>query len=427
MGDNEWIKVSRKKPQSVFQRLKFPSNKASMVDDLEKISLSVYASNFTSYSKAGTLADVYIANRKNNLGQMFAFCCFIKVLNAESLIASMSNVRIGKLRLHSNVARFQRFTKKVIPQADNVKVAPVAASHIPKVSPCSNSHSYANVAKSTGAKSSKDVNEWSDYVLFEFTSGDVRNKFLNHKGVATWFSSLKPWHDDFSIEERLIWLEIEGVPLRAWEKDTFSSIAKKWGELLFMDDSDACNRLSKHICIKSSHAFNDESECEEEDAMGNFKFDKEKNFDKSDAESVADLLADLETGEHKVNSYHVQEDLQEEVELPKDCNIKDSPIDHCEISPPSDSDPFELASLINKRCGKQVEEKSSDTPALPPGFAPNSPRENQASRSFHQYSKDNTQQPGFSMIQRLEETIKVGIALGLNMEGCENTLTSLLA
>ncbi|GKA41220.1 RNA-directed DNA polymerase, eukaryota [Tanacetum coccineum] len=32
-----------------------------------------------------------------------------------------------------------------------------------------------------------------------------------------------------------------------------------------------------------------------------------------------------------------------------------------------------------------------------------------------------------TMIQRLEETIKVGIALGLNTEGCENTLTSLLA
>ncbi|GJX11050.1 RNA-directed DNA polymerase, eukaryota, reverse transcriptase zinc-binding domain protein [Tanacetum coccineum] len=415
-----------------------------MVDDLEKISLSVYVSNFPSH---------------------------LTVTNTESLIASLSNFWIWKLRLHANVARFQRSTKK-----------------------------------GTGAKVSKDVNEGSDSlitlkkdiscdyplailgcfkyfrsiantrslchsegfldlefkylgrlrVLFEFTSGDVRNKFLNHKGVATWFSSLKPWHDDFSVEERLIWLEIEGVPLRAWEKDTFSSIARKWGELLFMDDSDACNRLSKRICIKSSHALlvfatimvsvndvtyairvrelcswnpsfiSDESECEEDDAMGNFEFDKEKNFDKSDVESVADLVADLESGEHKDNSYHDQEDVQEEVKLPKDCNIKDSPIDHCENNPPSDNDPFELASLINKRCGKQVEEQSFDTPIFPPGFAPKSPRENQASRSFHQNSTNNSQQPSFSMIQRLEETIKVGIALGLNMEGCENTLTSLL-
>nr|GEY55309.1 RNA-directed DNA polymerase, eukaryota [Tanacetum cinerariifolium] len=36
------------------------------------------------------------------------------------------------------------------------------------------------------------------------------------------------------------------------------------------------------------------------------------------------------------------------------------------------------------------------------------------------------QHPGFSMLERLEETIKIGLALGLNMEGCETTLASLI-
>ncbi|GJX52599.1 retrovirus-related pol polyprotein from transposon TNT 1-94, partial [Tanacetum coccineum] len=35
------------------------------------------------------------------------------------------------------------------------------------------------------------------WVLFEFLSTDARDKFLKHKGVMSWFSSLKPWHDDF--------------------------------------------------------------------------------------------------------------------------------------------------------------------------------------------------------------------------------------
>ena len=55
------------------------------------------------------------------------------------------------------------------------------------------------------------------------------------------------------VEERLVWLEIEGVPIRAWENDTFKSICKKWGDLLFSDDSDPCNRLSKRLCIKSTN------------------------------------------------------------------------------------------------------------------------------------------------------------------------------
>ncbi|GJS04563.1 hypothetical protein Tco_0321071 [Tanacetum coccineum] len=66
-----------------------------------------------------------------------------------------------------------------------------------------------------------------------------------------WFSSLKPRHDDFVVEERLIWLEIEGVPIRAWNNDAFNQICSKWGEVLFMDGTGGCN--SKHLCIKSSH------------------------------------------------------------------------------------------------------------------------------------------------------------------------------
>ncbi|GJZ44938.1 hypothetical protein Tco_0592534 [Tanacetum coccineum] len=45
--------------------------------------------------------------------------------------------------------------------------------------------------------------------------------------------------------------------------------------------------------------------------------------------------------------------------------------------------------------------------------------EHQVSESFHKQSNgDSHKQIGFSMIERLEETIKVGMALGLNMEGC---------
>ncbi|GJV09704.1 reverse transcriptase domain, reverse transcriptase zinc-binding domain protein [Tanacetum coccineum] len=260
------------------------------------------------------------------------------------------------------------------------------------------------------------------WVLFDFTSLDARNKFLNHKGVATWFSSLKPWHDDFVVDERLIWLEIEGVPLRAWEKDTFTSIAKKWGELLFMDDSDGCNRLSKRICIKSSHALlvfatimvsvndvtyairvrelcswtssfiNDDSESEEVNSKGSFDLDKEKNLVDSDAESVADLFADLDTGEITATNHHEQK-VEEEV---KDCNYKESPVEPCVHDVPSDSDPFRLASLNNKKCVKEVNDKSSETPDYPPGFDHNPTGDHQESQSFHTLSDDYSQiQAGF--------------------------------
>ncbi|GKB05354.1 putative RNA-directed DNA polymerase, eukaryota, reverse transcriptase zinc-binding domain protein [Tanacetum coccineum] len=426
-----------------------------MVDDLAKISLTVYVSNFPSHltvrelwnicGKAGMLVDVYIANRKNNLGQMFAFCRFIKVSNSESLITSLSNVWIGKLRLHANVARFHRTFKKVVSQAYVPKVAPQATNNVSKGSFCNNASSYVNVAKNSTCSGTilgcfKDFRSIANtrnlcrgegfmdldfkylgglWVLFDFNSLEARNNFLKHKGISTWFSSLKPWHDDFVVDERLIWLEIEGVPLRAWEKDTFNSIARKWGELLFMDDSDGCNRLSKRVCIKSSHALlvfatimvsvndvnyairvrelcswtpsftNDDSESDVEDSKENLDSDNEKNSVDSDAESVADLFADLETSENMVSNHHQNVDDQV-----VGCNNKESP---CVNKMLSDSDPFGLASLINKKCVKEVSEDNS------------------------------LKHTGLSMIQRLEETIKVSIALGLNMEGCGNTLVSLLA
>ena len=102
MGDSDWQVVTRKKRRSFFERLKPSQSHRSNVDDLAKISLSVYVSNFSSHlterelwnicGKVGTIVDVYIAKRKNQLNQMFAFCRYIKVSNSKTLTDSLSNV-----------------------------------------------------------------------------------------------------------------------------------------------------------------------------------------------------------------------------------------------------------------------------------------------------------------------------------------------
>ncbi|GKA71395.1 RNA-directed DNA polymerase, eukaryota, partial [Tanacetum coccineum] len=92
------------------------------------------------------------------------------------------------------------------------------------------------------------------------------------------------------------------------------------------------------------------------------------------------------------------------------------------------SDPFDLERLILKSNHKDKAPPSSDTPPFPPGFSPKSPisindgldvnvLDQVVSESRHNVSNSQNYS-GFSMIARLEETIKVGIALGFNMEGC---------
>ncbi|GJY77506.1 reverse transcriptase domain, reverse transcriptase zinc-binding domain protein [Tanacetum coccineum] len=532
MGEGEWTEVRRKNRNSVFNRLKFPQH--SNRDELSKISLTVYVSNFPSHltvrelwnicGKKGTLADVFIAKHKNKLRQMFGFCRFIKVSNQEALIESLSNIWIGKLRLHANKARFDRFA--AVKAGDKV-VKPVNVNHRPMNNP-SKSVSYAHVAKSqvgaidthsNGVKASINGGKFVDsdlkgsedspssifldhvdgndfplallgcykdfrsiansrilcrnegfldvgikylgglWVLLEFSSTDARNKFLNHESILPWFSSLSPWHDDFVVKERLIWLEIEGVPLRAWHNYIFKKICERWGEMLFCDDSDGCNRLSKRLCIKSSHDLlvfattfvvvkgvsyairvrelcswtptfvNDEAPSDDEDYMDAHDVKKENLFESKDAESI--VGDDLEND--GLSQFH-------EIFSPKNDDSKPAPGEESKVHGNEEdinSDPFNLDPLIKRALDKDTIPTSS-TPTFPPGFAPvandelqedyASVRNDMGSESVHNHSQDKPQnQFGFSMIERLEETIKVGLALGFNMEGCEKTLASLIA
>nr|GEW65887.1 RNA-directed DNA polymerase, eukaryota, reverse transcriptase zinc-binding domain protein [Tanacetum cinerariifolium] len=93
---------------------------------------------------------------------------------------------------------------------------------------------------------------------------------------------------------------------------------------------------------------------------------------------------------------------------------------------PKDSDSFGLGPFIKQRIGKDTMLNRSDTPVFPSGFTP-SPTGDQSDSNHKPSDGVSFNNPGFSILERLEETIKVGLALGLNMEGCESTLASLVA
>ncbi|GKD07163.1 reverse transcriptase domain, reverse transcriptase zinc-binding domain protein [Tanacetum coccineum] len=472
MEGGDWTEVSRRKKGSVFHRLQFPQQKASLSDDLAKISLTVYVSNFPSHltvrelwnicGKKGTLVDVFIAKRKNKLRQMFAFCRFIKVVDKDTLINSLSNIWIRKLRLHANVARFERNVNNPS-HAEGKKIGGSSfirtkAKSFPEVvknkstgSFVNKASSYANVAKSSTCGGDKATNYdhedkdgsvinfhensndfplailgcYNDFrsianaytlcrsegfldvnikylgglwVLFDFNSIVPRNKFLKHKGIGSWFSLLKPWHYDFVVEERLVWLEIEGVPLSAWHNDTFTSIRSKWGEVIFCDDSDSRNRLSKCICIKSSHSqlifstmmvtfkkgtysirvrelcswtpsFVDEnSSIDEEGSMGSFiqEQEEEGEIQEKEDEVKDDIFKDL--GVKTVDEHVTAHTFPPLNHSPKP-NVEESPNDK-EPEVPFDSDPFGLADLINNKRNMVFEHQNSETPEFPPGFPP---------------------------------------------------------
>lgn len=77
-------------------------------------------------------------------------------------------------------------------------------------------------------------------VLLECTTTEEAQKALN-EGLPTlmnWFNWVCPWSMEKELERprRLIWLNISGVPLHAWNGDNFSAIASAFGVVLEVED-----------------------------------------------------------------------------------------------------------------------------------------------------------------------------------------------
>ncbi|KAJ0716593.1 putative RNA recognition motif domain, nucleotide-binding alpha-beta plait domain superfamily [Helianthus annuus] len=71
-------------------------------------------------------------------------------------------------------------------------------------------------------------------VLLTFNLQKHCEAFLNHyqERQSKWFSSIKPWLGNEGFVDRIAWLRIEGVPIHAWDKDTFDMIARTFGVVI---------------------------------------------------------------------------------------------------------------------------------------------------------------------------------------------------
>ncbi|GJX16914.1 nucleotide-binding alpha-beta plait domain-containing protein [Tanacetum coccineum] len=65
------------------------------------------------------------------------------------------------------------------------------------------------------------------WVLIEFCSKQALEKFKSHVEVGSWFSSLEYASNTFLIDERVMWVDIEGVPLKVWTTNTFNKNSSK--------------------------------------------------------------------------------------------------------------------------------------------------------------------------------------------------------
>nr|GFB43171.1 RNA-directed DNA polymerase, eukaryota [Tanacetum cinerariifolium] len=74
---------------------------------------------------------------------------------------------------------------------------------------------------------------------------------LQHTRVKSWFHVLQNDVHDFVSDERIVWMDIEGIPLNVWSRETFTRTGKKWGEALDIEDNVDSSFGRKRLCIKT--------------------------------------------------------------------------------------------------------------------------------------------------------------------------------
>ncbi|GJS13388.1 RNA-directed DNA polymerase, eukaryota [Tanacetum coccineum] len=91
------------------------------------------------------------------------------------------------------------------------------------------------------------------WVLFEFINVETKENFMRHYGINSWFEAIQEACNGFVSGERIVWMDIEGIPLNAWSQETFVKIGKKWGEALDLEDSADTSFGRKRICVITKH------------------------------------------------------------------------------------------------------------------------------------------------------------------------------
>nr|GEZ65445.1 RNA-directed DNA polymerase, eukaryota, nucleotide-binding alpha-beta plait domain protein [Tanacetum cinerariifolium] len=257
----------------------------SNADLTRTISKSIFVTNFSDNTTSadlwkicqtyGVVVDVYIPNRRSKVGKRFAFVRFIKVTNVERLIGNLCTLWISRMHLHANVVRFERtpfHQSQPPPPTRPGKIAPSFVSAVkgilptPVLSPpamvlddsCmvttdlrnyvmgevklfSSVNNLRVILSAEGFSIQKVVCLGGLWVLFELPSANSKSKFLAHVGVGSWFKSLSNPQPDFSPRDRIIWVDVEGVPMHAWSSNTFHKIGSMWGKVLELGDcKDEC-------------------------------------------------------------------------------------------------------------------------------------------------------------------------------------------
>ncbi|GKA40723.1 RNA-directed DNA polymerase, eukaryota [Tanacetum coccineum] len=395
-------------------------------DHTKKISQSIYVTNFPDSTNSGdlwkvcsaygTVIDVFIPNKKAKSGKRFAFVRFIKVPNLVRLVENLCTIWIGRHHLYANQVRFERPHPNFPPLKKAYGASPLNPNSSGFSQPKRRAGSYASMVNGASLvvngnsispfpalvtilsdESFPDINLLylgGMWVLLEFDMEETKVKLMQHTGVNSWFQLIRDAESDFVCDERIVWVDIEGVPLHAWSRETFMKIGKKWGEVVDLEENGDSSFGRKRLCIKTKHAVS---------ILEAFKIIVKGKVFMIRAKEL--FLWNPTFLPHKErDDVSIGEGISDDEEIPEtifDDNLS-SP-KHCGETGNSPSpNPFKIYDLLKKKSAdvvmtssQKVQEEADSVCSAPKAV-----------------------KKGGSVLEVMEEMIRVGQVMGYSMDGC---------
>nr|GEX09150.1 RNA-directed DNA polymerase, eukaryota [Tanacetum cinerariifolium] len=246
------------------------------------------------------------------------------------------------------------------------------------------------------------------WVLFECDTVDTKVNLMQHTGVLSWFHIIQDAVHDFVSDECIVWVDIEGVPLNVWSRETFIRISKKWGKMLDIEDNVDSSFGRKRLCVKTKQP------------LAIFKSFKETEYS-SDVESVHNSK--------KGSVYSLDNEEASNVDSESDVkgvaetifvDNNSSPINNFdEKNKQRSEDPVKIYDILEKQIVGRAREVS---PSLshPPGFTP------EMSDAKSDSINSGIVKSGGSVLGVLEDMIRVSQAMGYKMDGCVEDLERII-
>ncbi|GJU17987.1 RNA-directed DNA polymerase, eukaryota [Tanacetum coccineum] len=361
-NENEEGKTTKR---ALFAATSADPKKQKDEDDVRRISTSIFVTNFPEEFKArdlwrictqyGTVIDAFIPNRRSKSGYRFCFVRFIKIKDVNRVVSNLCTIWVGRLKLHANIARFQRtpLNNVNLKANSNVGKSNVMGGTQKEMGVHGHLISFAQMVKRGHLPTTVAVDQKPALVLDDLCtlhmdfSLSVVGKLKEFALLPNFKSTLaEEGFDDIIIR----------VPVCAWSQNTFARIASKWGSLLHDVDEETAFFHRKRLwwtpdLDKCDKAFNDS----DNESLG---VNSEEIKSKANSEVDSDVKEILKT----IFEQGDQDGFKSKVTLEKSNDVQE------EIQ---SADPFNIYELLKKKKpSPNVSQQPEGEPKYPSGFTP---------------------------------------------------------